>query len=105
MEILNLREAPKVPFNLDGHILCSHNNIQVLHLNLKPGEKIDQHINEFDVIFHVLEGKALLITDSNKVLVHKDDCIKIEAGMNRGFDNISVGNFKVMVIKILQSKK
>jgi len=101
MEIQNLRTAPKVQFSLNGHILCRHKNIEIVHLVLKPGERIEKHINENDVIFHILEGKALLLTDDTHVLVSKDDCIKVEGGVNRGLDNISVSEFKVMVIKFM----
>lgn len=73
----------------------------MVHLNLKPGEKIEKHINSNDVIFYVLEGKALLETANERILVNKDDRIKIEAGIERGFDNISISLFKVMVIKFL----
>lgn len=101
MEILNLREAPKVPFDRNGHILCRHKNIEIVHLVLKPGEKIEKHINVNDVIFHVLEGKALMLTDSDHVLITKGDSITVEGGINRGLDNISVSEFKVMVIKFI----
>ncbi|HLO90811.1 MAG TPA: cupin domain-containing protein [Lentimicrobium sp.] len=101
MEILNLREAPKVPFNRDGHILCSNKNIQIVHLVLKPGEIIDKHVNENDVIFHILEGKALLYTNDSHALVSKDDCIMVEGGISRGFENVSVADFKVLLIKFM----
>lgn len=99
MEITKLDTAPKVDFDLDGHILCRHQNVEIVHLSLKPGEKIEKHINPQDVIFHVLEGKALLETDKERILVNKDTCIRLEGGLSRGFDNISVSMFKVMVIK------
>mgnify|MGYP000932160715 FL=1 len=101
MEILNLHKAPKVPFDLNGHILCKHKNLEIVHLTLKPGERIEKHVNPNDVIFYVLEGKALLETVNERILVNKDDVVKVEAGRERGFDNISVSLFKVMVIKFL----
>lgn len=105
MDILNLREAPRVPFNLNGHILCSNENLQIVHLVLKPGEKIDQHVNDIDVVFHVLEGKALLHTEDVNRLITKDDCISVEAGIKRGLENISVSDFKVLVIKLISGKR
>lgn len=101
MEILSLKEAPKVPFNLNGRILCNHQNVQIVHLTLKAGDKIEKHINENDVLFYVLEGKALIIQGNEHHLVSKDEIIKIQGGTERGFDNISVADFKVMVIKFL----
>lgn len=105
MEILNLYKAPKVPFDRDGHILCRHRNIEIVHLNLKPGERIEKHINQNDVIFFVLEGKALLETVNERILVNKDDMIRVDGGTERGFDNISISHFKVMVIKFISDNQ
>jgi quercetin dioxygenase-like cupin family protein len=99
MKILRLNEAPKVPYNVDGHILAQLPGVEVVHLSMKPGEKIEKHINENDVVFFVTEGKAMLETDNERILVLKDQCIHIEGGKNRGFDNISIAPFKVLVIK------
>ncbi|MBW6492662.1 MAG: cupin domain-containing protein [Lentimicrobium sp.] len=103
MKILRLNETPKAPFALNGHILAHLPNVEVVHLNLKPGEKIEKHVNPMDVIFFVLEGKAMFETDNERVLVLKDQCIHIEGGKNRGFDNISISPFKVLVIKTKQA--
>lgn len=101
MEVLSLKEAPRVPFNLNGRILCNHQNIQILHLTLKAGDKIEKHINANDVVFYILEGKALFMNGDEHQLVTKDEIIKVKGGTERGFDNISVADFKVMVIKFL----
>lgn len=100
MKITRLQEAPKVSFALDGHIVAKHKNIEIVHLHLRPGEKIEKHANPFDVIFYVLEGKALLESDTEQILVMKDQSIMIDAGVNRGIENISVSDFKVLVTKI-----
>ncbi len=105
MKINKLHEAPRVSFDVDGHTIAQHSKTEIIHLHLKPGEKIEKHINPFDVIFYVLEGKAMLETDHETVLVLKDQSIVIEAGVNRGIDNISVSDFKVLVIKLLYTKK
>ena len=99
MNIISVNEAPKVEYNLDGHILCSLPGVEVVHLSLKPGEKIDKHINPNDVIFFVVEGKAMFETDTEKELVSKDQVIVVPGGANRGIDNISVALIKVLVIK------
>ena len=38
MKIQNLSNSPKVPFDLDGHILHSEKHIELIHLLLKPGD-------------------------------------------------------------------
>ena len=99
MNILHINETPKVQYNLDGHILCSLSGVEVVHLSLKPGEKIDKHINPNDVIFFVVEGKAIFETDKERELVSKEHVIVVPGGTNRGMDNISSSVFKVLVIK------
>ena len=99
MKILRVNEAPKVEFKLDGRILCNLPGVEIVHMSLKPGEKIDKHINPNDAIFFVLEGKAMFETDTEKELVSKDQVIVVPGGTNRGIDNISVSTFKVLVIK------
>jgi quercetin dioxygenase-like cupin family protein len=105
MNITRLNQAPKVPFDLDGYILANHANVEIIHLHLKPGERIEKHTNPFDVIFYILEGKAMLESDLERVLVMKDQSIVIEAGINRGIENISVGDFKLLVIKLHHTKR
>lgn len=100
MKITRLSQAPKVPFDLDGHILAHHADAEIIHLHLKPGERIEKHTNPFDVIFYILEGKAMLESDHERVLVMKDQSIVINAGVNRGIENISVGEFRLLVIKL-----
>jgi len=105
MNITKLNQAPKVQFDLDGHIMANHANVEIIHLHLKAGEKIEKHTNPFDVIFYILEGKAMLETDNERVLVLKDQSVIIKAGINRGIDNISIGDFKLLVIKLHDTKK
>jgi quercetin dioxygenase-like cupin family protein len=105
MKITRLNQAEKVPFDLDGHIMSKHAEVEVIHLHLKAGERIEKHTNPFDVIFYILEGKAMLESDNERTLVLKDQSIIIGAGVNRGLENISVGEFKLLVIKLHHTKK
>lgn len=105
MNITKLNQAPKVRFDLDGHIMANHANVEIIHLHLKAGERIEKHSNPFDVIFYILEGKAMLESDNERVLVLKDQSVIIKAGINRGIDNISIGDFKLLVIKLHDTKK
>ena len=105
MDITKLNQAPKVSFNLDGHIMANHANVEIIHLHLKPGEKVDKHTNPFDVIFYILEGKAMLESENERFLVLKDQSIVIRAGITRGIDNISVGDFKLLVVKLHHTTK
>jgi len=101
MEIQNLSNSPKVPFNLEGYILHSEKNIELIHLLLKPNEKLEKHSNPFDVIFFVIEGTGILTVESDKFILKATDVIKVLSEKNRGWENNSNIDLKLLVIKLL----
>ena len=100
MKIINLNEAEKVPANLDGHIMGRSDKAKIVHIRLSPGEKIEPHLNENDAFFYVIEGKAMFTSGDENALITRNQCIFVEGGTQRGFDNISVSDFKMLAIKL-----
>jgi quercetin dioxygenase-like cupin family protein len=98
---LSFEEAPKVPFNLDGKVMFSSEKLEIVHLTLKPGEQVGLHTQSFDVIFFVLAGNAILETPSENIAGTENTSIFVPAGVQRGWKNNSVADFKVLVIKDL----
>ncbi len=101
MKIINLSNADKIPFKINGHKMYSGENIEVIHLDLKPGEILEMHSNPFDVIFYVLEGKGIFINEITDTLIEKDSCFRVKANLLRGWKNNSPDDLKILVIKIL----
>ncbi len=101
MKIQNLSNSPKVPFDLDGHILHSEKQIELIHLLLKPGEKLDEHKNPFDVIFFVVEGSGTLTIESNTYKITATDVTKITSEKMRGLQNHTNNDLRILVIKLL----
>jgi quercetin dioxygenase-like cupin family protein len=97
--IIKLTEAPRVPFKLDGRIVFSDEKLEIVHLTLKPGEKIDPHEQPFDVIFYVLSGMGELLMNGQRSKVGKDTLITVERGINRGWINCGKRNLRLLVIK------
>ncbi len=102
MKISNLNTAPKVPFDLEGKILFSEKRTEIIHLTLKPEEILEKHTNPFDVIFFVLEGKGLLITDDKTENHEHNSCIFLEKDVLRSWVNTTSVSLKLLVIKILE---
>ena len=102
MIISNLNTATKVPFDLDGKILYSDKRTEMIHLTLKPEEILEKHTNSFDVIFYVLDGKGLLITDENTDMYERNTSIFLKKNVMRSWANTSSVNLKLLVIKILE---
>ena len=101
MKITNLKNAEKVPFNIEGHKMHIGEELEVIHLKLKPGEKLEIHSNPVDVVFYVIEGKCIFITEKAETIIEKDSCFRITADTLRGWKNNSDSNLKILVIKIL----
>jgi quercetin dioxygenase-like cupin family protein len=95
----HVNDAPKVTFDLDGKIMHTSDKLEVVHLTLKPGEKIGKHPQPYDVIFYVLSGDAILETDPEDIEVKENTSIFVPAGMQRGWNNNGLKKFKVLVIK------
>jgi quercetin dioxygenase-like cupin family protein len=96
---VSFEDAPKVPFNLDGRILFASPKAELVHLTLKPGEKIDRHVQPFDVIFFIISGAGALETGEETFTGTENNTIFVPAGKPRGWNNTGTTDFKVLVIK------
>jgi len=94
-----LENAPKVPFNLDGKILFSSEKLEIIHLTLRSGEKVDKHLQPFDVVFYILSGTGILETEEEMVEGNENTSIFVRAGMLRGWKNTGTTDLKLLVIK------
>lgn len=101
MNILNLTNSPKVPIDLEAHILHSEKPVELVHLTLKPGEKLAEHKNPFDVIFFVIEGSGILTINGEPTSLKASDTLKVTSDINRGLENNSGKDLKILVIKLL----
>jgi quercetin dioxygenase-like cupin family protein len=98
---VHLDKAPPVPFDLDGKVMFSSEKLEIIHICLKPGEKINQHLQPFDVIFFILSGEGILETDEGNTKAIENTSIFVPAGVMRGWNNTGMNDFKVLVIKDL----
>ncbi len=101
MDIVSLNSAPKVPFNLNGHILFTSNTFELVHLQLEPGESVPLHSNPFDVVFFVLEGSLMLTRAEESAHIMANDCVAVPSGMPRGLCNSGDTTARVLVNKLL----
>jgi quercetin dioxygenase-like cupin family protein len=101
MQIQNLSNSPKVPFNLDAFILHSEKTVELVHILIKPGEKLEEHQNPFDVIFFLIEGSGILSVDGQKHHLKSNDTSKIISSKMRGWENNTDHDLRLLVIKLL----
>ncbi len=101
MKIQNLSNSPKVPFDLEGYILHSEKQIELVHLLLKPDENLDLHKNPFDVIFFVAEGSGVLSIEGDEFNLKMNDVTKVTSDQNRSWKNNTNKDLRLLVIKLL----
>jgi mannose-6-phosphate isomerase-like protein (cupin superfamily) len=102
MKIVELKNAEKVPFKLDGKKIITRSDSELIHLTLKPGEILEKHTNPFDVLFYVIQGKGIIEAGEETKLVEKDSCIEIALGVERGWTNSGNEDLKILVIKLFK---
>ena len=110
MNIMNVKnyKNEKVldnPHKVDARKLFDSQNAQVIHLELKPGEKLIRHITPVDVIFYVLEGKGIVEIGNEKKEVAKDDLIESPANIPHCWYNESQSVLRFLVIKTPKPNK
>jgi len=101
IKITTLKTAKKVPFDLEGKIMFGNSNVEIIHLTLKPAEKLDIHTNPTDVIFYVLSGKGTLFYNNEKIEVSENSCFEIKKNIERGWKNSTNYELKILVVKQL----
>lgn len=92
--------APKVPFDLDGRIMFSSSKVEMVHLNLNPGEMVPPHSNPFEVVFYLLEGELELTVENQSVILKPDSASHVDTNKNRALSNKSENIARVIVVKI-----
>lgn len=99
--ILPLSKSPHVPFDLDGRIVFTSPEYELIHLTLQPGEEVEIHKQPFDVIFYVMEGRGTLMAGDDRVEVASDTAVLVAAGVLRAWKNTGAIPLRILVNKLL----
>jgi quercetin dioxygenase-like cupin family protein len=102
IKITPLENAPRVPFKVDGRIMLTSEKLEIVHLTLPPGDKMEPHTQPFDVAFFVISGNGELFADEKTIPGNPGDCIQIPAWKLRSWSNNGQSEFRVLVIKQLK---
>jgi quercetin dioxygenase-like cupin family protein len=100
--ITSLENAPKVQSGLDAHKMHTSQALDIVHLHLNAGDCIPLHVNDIDVVFCILEGCVHLLLSAEAAELKKFDVVEIPAGIERGLNNTSGTDARVLVIKKLK---
>lgn len=101
MEITKVQEATPGPnpHGVETRKLYSHENALVVHIMLKPGERLRRHITPVDVFFYVLEGEGVVEIGDEKRTVGKDTIIHSPGKVLHCWYNESNAPLRVLVAK------
>ena len=90
---------------VDARKLYDTQNAQVIHITLKPGEKLIKHITPVDVIFYVLEGVGTVEIGDEKQKVEPDTLIDSPANIPHCWHNEGDEILRFLVIKVPRPTK
>jgi len=87
------------PHGVDARKLHSNDDVQVVHILLKPGESLKKHTTAVNVFFYVLEGEGVIEIGDEKQIATKDLLIDSPKDIPHCLYNESNANFRVLVVK------
>ncbi len=107
MEITTVTQTPigKNPHGVDARMIYNHDNAQVVHITLHPGESLKRHITPVDVFFYVLEGEGIIEIGDEKHTVQADTIIHSPAKIVHCWYNESDKPLRILVAKTPKPKE
>ncbi|HRZ97259.1 MAG TPA: cupin domain-containing protein [Paludibacter sp.] len=87
------------PHGVDARKLHSNDDVQVVHILLKPGESLKKHTTAVNVFFYVLEGEGIIEIGDEKQTATKDWLVDSPKDIPHCLYNESNADFRVLVVK------
>lgn len=97
----NSGNATKIPIDQDAWLLFRFDKLEVIRLHLAPGESMENHINEWRIIFFILRGTGVLNVEGEVFELEKEQSIAVEAGKERFWSNRTDKPLELLVVKSL----
>ena len=95
----NTENSTKLPIAQDAWLLFRFDNHEVIRLHLAPGASMENHINEWRIIFFVIRGVGSLDVEGKVYELGEEQSIAVEAGKERFWSNSGDQNLELLVIK------
>jgi quercetin dioxygenase-like cupin family protein len=99
MKVYKFKTIPAISPTLDAHIMHTSETLEVVHLHLEPGQAIAQHINNFDVVMCLIQGKVTIESGDEKLDLETFDTIEIPGGVQRGVINSGDNDARLLLLK------
>ncbi|MCF8227039.1 MAG: cupin domain-containing protein [Bacteroidales bacterium] len=87
------------PHGVDVRNLYDHQEAQIMHMTLQPGESLKPHKTPVNAIFYILEGEPTIHIGEESILHSKDTLIESPADVVHYISNESKDVARILVIK------
>lgn len=101
LKIQKINEITPFTQGLNALKLFSDSTLEILHITLSIGERIDTHKNNIDVVFYVLSGKGTLIVGLENHEIEAGSCVEVLKDLDRSWENSGSDPLCLMAIKRL----
>ncbi len=91
--------AKKLPLVQDAWLLFGFDQLEVIRLHLAPDDSMENHINEWRIIFFVLRGSGTLDVEGKVYDLGQEQSIAVEAGKKRFWSNSGDQTLELLVMK------
>lgn len=93
-------ETTPNPHGVDARKIYDSEKAQVIHITLRPGERLKRHVTPVDVIFYVLEGRGTVEIGEERQKVAADTLIESPARIPHCWYNEGDEDLRFLVIKV-----
>lgn len=101
MKIVSWKDVEIVdtPHKMDVRRLYDHENAQVMHITLQPGQSLKPHITPVDVFFYILEGMVDVLVGDETISVKAESLVESPKGIVHSLANSTSSLARIMVVK------
>lgn len=92
-------DAKKLPIDQDAWMLFKFENLEMIRIHLEAGTAIENHINEWRIVFYLLQGEGDLNVEGEIHHLKAHQSIAVEAGKERFWSNPGGEQLQLLVIK------
>ncbi|USH00180.1 cupin domain-containing protein [Thermococcus argininiproducens] len=102
MIVVKVEDAEKFenPHGVDVKKLIGMENVQILHVTLKPGEGLKKHTAPVDAFLYVIKGKGMVEVGEEKEEVRKATLVYLPREVPHSVENTGSLEMKFLVIKV-----
>ncbi|ALM74973.1 cupin domain-containing protein [Thermococcus barophilus] len=102
MIVVKVGEAERIdnPHGVDVKKLIGMENVQILHVTLKPGEGLKKHATPVDAFLYVIKGKGMVEVGDEKEEVRKATLVYLPKKVPHSVENTGSLEMKFLVIKV-----